>query len=307
MESEISRDRSPKSPKSSLADAIEKVREVHKKAGKAAIGREALASVLGYAGLTGSSLTHIATLRQYGLLDANGSNLSVSPLALRLLHPLNPDQELKARQEAALLPPIFTQLNSESFHIADEGVIANKLIHSGFSAASAKLIARIFKENIAFAKLDGVNNSSSGLEVFENEKNVVQAESLTPNVQKGQSEAVSASIQPELKLPLDSGYVVRFPIGISQDEFDLINGTLQLWKKRIVRHQQDTHPEVPRRIRIEEYTYIPPKAWGEKEIAAFRRMHPQRPDAQWTKQINDPFGGEAFVIDDHFRLIGIEG
>jgi hypothetical protein len=43
--------------------------------------------------------------------------------------------------------------------------------------------------------------------------------------------------QQELKLPLDSGYVVRFPIGISQDEFDLINGTLQLWKKKIVRAQ----------------------------------------------------------------------
>lgn len=238
MEQDFKKERSPKAPKLSLQEAIDKVRRVYQKAGKAAINKGVLAQAIGYSGISGASLTAIATLRQYGLLDASGELLFVSPLSLRLLHPVNPDQETRARREAALLPQVFNQLNSTGFHIADEDVICNHLIQSGFSTDGARTVARVFKENIEFAKLNDTGNVSSGLELFEGDQPEVEQN----QVSKNDEQSVSANFQKQyalppgyLPIPIGDGRIATVPLQISEEDFELFTETLKLWKRKIVR------------------------------------------------------------------------
>src|ERR1700739_4021079 len=84
------RDKSPNCPKMSLSDALDSAKALYDKVGKSRIRREVAAGALGYAGLTGASLTVLGALNQYGLLDQNEAGLiGVSPLAIKILHPVS--------------------------------------------------------------------------------------------------------------------------------------------------------------------------------------------------------------------------
>jgi hypothetical protein len=237
MEQDFKKERSPKAPKLSLEESIERVRRIYQKAGKAAINKEVLVQAIGYSGISGASLTVLATLRQYGLLEANGDLLYVSPLSLRLLHPVNTDQETKARRESALLPQVFFQLNSEGFHIADEDVICNHLIQSGFATDGARVVARIFKENTDFAKLNEQVNNTTGLEVFESDQpKLAQNQAFKIEEPASRSTQTGYAVPAGyLPIPIGDGRVAVVPLQISEEDFELFRATLDLWKKKIVR------------------------------------------------------------------------
>ena len=139
------------------------VKKLHTKAGKAKISPEVAVGALGYNGLNGAALGTLGTLTQYGLIDRErGKSVSVSPLAIKLIHPLNPAQETAAKQESALLPQVFKELVSEGFHKCEEELIANHLIQNGFTPDGARKAASVFKENISIAKLEDCGINTSG-------------------------------------------------------------------------------------------------------------------------------------------------
>ena len=106
--------------------------------------------------MSGSSMTTLATLGQYGLIDRTGGNLSVSSLAVQILHPSSNEQRDKAIKDAASLPKVFQdQLNG--FENCSSEIITNHLIQIGFAPDRAKKVANVYLENRKFAKLDEVN------------------------------------------------------------------------------------------------------------------------------------------------------
>jgi hypothetical protein len=150
------RDRDPNCPKATLADAIEQMKRLYSKAGKAQIAAEVAVTALGYAGMNGAALTSLGTLNQYGLIDRErGSGVSVSPLAIKLIHPLNSEQERESRREAALKPRVFSDILTDGLGECAEDVLANHLIQNGFSPDGAKRAAFVFKANSEFANLGG--------------------------------------------------------------------------------------------------------------------------------------------------------
>jgi len=154
MNDEIKRDRSPNYPKMPLAKAVEIVGTLHNKAGKSQIQQQVAASALGYGGLNGAALTTIGALTGYGLLDRlKGGGISVSPLALKLIHPVNEAQSLAARREAALKPRVYAELFAGGFQHCSEDVLANHLIQQDFTQDGARKAASVFKANVDFAKL----------------------------------------------------------------------------------------------------------------------------------------------------------
>src|SRR4051794_38172819 len=129
MTADLKRDRSPNYPKMSLADAIELTKRLYKQAGKAKISRVAAVGPLGYTGIHGASLTTLGALSAYGLVDVDrGEGVSVSALAVRLIHPVGPAQEAEAKRESALRPKVFAELYSEDYHRCTQEVIANHLV-----------------------------------------------------------------------------------------------------------------------------------------------------------------------------------
>lgn len=152
MSSDIKQDRSPRSPKIPLKEALEYTRKLYGNAGRSIIPREMAAKAMGYGGLNGAALTTLATVSQYGLLEKQGNKVGVSPLALRIFHPSleGPDSAIR---EAALSPSVFQSV-FENHHQLSEPLLANHLVHQGFTMEAAKKVASVYKENAEFAKLD---------------------------------------------------------------------------------------------------------------------------------------------------------
>ncbi len=156
MSEEIKIDRSPRSATLPLEEAIIFAKKVYDNAGKSMIKRDLAFKALGYAGSSGASLSTLATLIQYGLLDKNGSEVAVSNLALRIFHPVEGGSDA-AIKEAALMPPVFKSI-FETHHKLAEPLLVNHLIHQGFTPERAKRVASVYKANSVFAKL---NNSDA--------------------------------------------------------------------------------------------------------------------------------------------------
>jgi len=162
-EIESKRERSRNCPTIPLSAAIELAKKLYGKAGKAKIKAEVAVNALGYAGLNGASLSVIGALSQYGLIEREkGSIVAISQQAIRLMHPLNKEQEAHALEELALNPKVFNELYAEGFNNGTEDLIANHLIQNGFMPDKARKAATVFKANIELANLKGDSINKSG-------------------------------------------------------------------------------------------------------------------------------------------------
>ncbi|MCB1276792.1 hypothetical protein [Prosthecobacter sp.] len=244
MNEDIKKDRSPSSPKLPLDEAIELVRKLHAKVGKASVKQEVAVGPLGYSGINGASLSIIAAITQYGLIDRErGGSLAVSSLALQLLHPTSKQNELNARRVAAKTPRIFAELLAGGFAHCDELVLTNHLIHGGFTPDGARKAAYVFKKNVDFASL--VETGGDEEEMITSP--AFQSPSESPPTVAAELPSVSSKpfVIPvtgrggqltELPIPLEDGVVARVPYPMSEESFDLLIGTLQLWKRKLVAH-----------------------------------------------------------------------
>lgn len=212
----IRRDRSPTSPRASLGQAIQYVEKLHAKAGRASIKPEAALGTMGYSSMNGAAMTMLATLAQYGLIDRErGGNMSVSTLALRILRPVGEDQHREAIKEAALRPGVFAEIFSGGYHDCAEEVLANHLLHNGFSEPAARKAAAIYKENASFAKLDTSSNFEPSIRVdSEPDRSIVALPITQPAAQLPTPKTSIVQIHPEnvvkeYRLPLGDGAEVE--------------------------------------------------------------------------------------------------
>jgi len=55
----------------------------------------------------------------------------------------------------------------------------------------------------------------------------------------------------QLTIPIGDGLLARVPFPMSEDDFDLLIGTLQLWKKNLVRKPTSIPQDVAAAIPVE--------------------------------------------------------
>lgn len=252
MTSEPKRHRSPNVPRFPLEQALEATKALHGKIAKARVKPEVAVGPLGYSGINGAALGALAALNQYGLIDrADDGLVSVSPAAIRMLHPVSDAQLFKDRRDAALKPRVFADLISHGFHKADADVIANHLIHNDFAAEPAKRAATIFKMNLDFAKLDYESIQDADIAPDNADMMPVKQPPVGPFVVKATSpaggqrvgrpaESPAAYAAEALTLPLENGRAVTIP-PMSEDDYNLLIETLKLWKRRIIVPKAEEH------------------------------------------------------------------
>ena len=157
MSDEISKNRSPRSPGIALEDALNLTRKLFDQIRSATVVPETAVKALGYNGMNGTAMTTLATIGQYGLVDRTKGNVTITPLAIKILHPKSVEQQEQGIQEAALTPVVFQELNQD-MHDCAEAVITGHLIQNGFTPDRAKLVASIYVANKVFAKLSEKSN-----------------------------------------------------------------------------------------------------------------------------------------------------
>jgi hypothetical protein len=228
MKEEINKDRSPNYPKHSLQDAIALASKLHGKAGKSKLTLIAAVGALGYSGISGASLTAIGTLTSYGLIERDrGVGITISPLAIKLLHPTDKIQEGFARVEAALFPKVFNELYSDGHRDGNEEILKNHLVQKGFTPDGAAKAAKVYVENFVFANLS--NDGRLQEKVAAKEQQLSDLYGKPPETKKNNVTAYS--------VPLGSTEAtITFSGGeLSAQDFDALADYIQLFKKQFER------------------------------------------------------------------------
>lgn len=164
--------RSPSYPSVSLPRAVALAERIYSSAHRSAIDPETAYELMGFSGKTGASLSALAALKHYGLVEGRGDSLKVTDLAERIFNPLTDDEKLQALQESAQLPEFFAMLNQEfGDKLPAENVIKSIAIRKhGFSQSGAEGVAKSYAETLHYLKGLGVTVSprrSSDSEVSE--------------------------------------------------------------------------------------------------------------------------------------------
>lgn len=241
--------RSPNYPAEPLSDAITDAKKLFDAEKRTVVNPDIAAKSLGYGGLNGRSRTKIASLRKYGLVENVGGGIQISPLAMRILHtPSGHPDYLAAVREAALNPESFREFYETHREASEQSIQSELILKKGFSPEGAKTFASSFRETIIFAKLDQVAYSPStdaDKSKANTDKNPQDQRDVPPLVASKANMNTAAAIQPgELPVPIADGLVARVPFPMSEDDFELLIGTLQLWKKKLIKKAFPIPPQV---------------------------------------------------------------
>src|SRR6266567_1703467 len=270
MSTEIKRDRSPNYPKLPLEQSVDLVRRLYKEIGKTKVRAQVAIGPLGYTGLNGASLTTLGALTAYGLIGRErGESVSVSPLAIRLIHPMNHAQGLESRREAAISPKIFSELFSGGYHAMAEDVLSNHLVQNGFTPDGAKKASSVFKANVLFAKLDepgiivqkhddrpdatsevaGMKSSASPAPLHSVLIDMIKRGEIWPGKANGQAEIPEKQVLAQYSVPLGSNEATLIITGqsLSTEHFDALGEYVELFKKQFQRRigSTQTVPPIP--------------------------------------------------------------
>lgn len=151
------KERSPNYPALSLEAAVQAIRKVYEKERRTSVATDVVGKALGHPNLSGSALTKIGALRQYGLLEnVERGKVRVSDDALTVLLRKADDPEyLKALQQVALTPPLFADLFKDYASASDDALKYHLVKERNFSEEGADKVIKAFRHTLAFAKLTG--------------------------------------------------------------------------------------------------------------------------------------------------------
>jgi len=151
----VARERSPNYPAYGLPMALQFVRLVWNEEKRTPVDMEVLAKALGSMSVSGPVRSKVAAMRQYGLLVSAGDGLKVSDRAITLLlqRPDQADYD-QAVKDAALSPPLFSDLWAERPDASEAALNFHLVKNLKFSVDGAKRVIKAYKETLAFAKLE---------------------------------------------------------------------------------------------------------------------------------------------------------
>ncbi|MGB0909405.1 MAG: hypothetical protein ACPGYT_03510 [Nitrospirales bacterium] len=171
--------RSPNYPSLSLTEAIGCARILWDKEKRTVISPEVAVKALGYKSLSGVSRTKLASLRKYGLIEDSRGGITLSDLAIKILHSTDAsDDYMSALQEASLMPELFRELQQTHGESSDESLKAHLMIERRFSEEGARLFTKSFRDTMTLAFPEGMGYFNHGT-IIETDKEPENISSMT--------------------------------------------------------------------------------------------------------------------------------
>jgi hypothetical protein len=245
--------RSPAYPFFGLGEAIKKARDLWDAQRNGEGHLDSVVHALGYNGRNGASLRAIAALNHFGLTEESGSKdnrrIRLTDLAQDIIHlPDEDEKKVSSLKKAALMPTIH-QVLWERYQstLPSDATIKSFLIRDKSYNESATLdVIKNYRESFDIAKLGDLIelNPSAPKDVNEVKPPIPETSSITTATVPQRSHSSidqaetplsrAAPISQELPILVDHGQVARIPFPMSEEAFDLLIGTLNLWKKKLV-------------------------------------------------------------------------
>jgi hypothetical protein len=233
----MTNERSPRFPSHSLPDALVHAEKLYASVGRSAVNAEISVTAIGYQGINGASRTALAVLAYYGLTQREGDKHRISDLALRLIRPLNPADQLEAGRIAVEKPVVFSDIAKNHADCA-EPALASILLHAGFTDDGARKAARVYKENVAFIKS---LEQDAGHEPQATDSPAADAasEPSGANPRLPLQTASTAKMLAQYQIPLGANQVQLIFTGdeLTPEDFDALADFVEIIKKQFVRKQ----------------------------------------------------------------------
>ncbi len=246
------RQRSPAYPLFDLEAAVGKARMLYTAQGKHDGHLHTVMRSIGYDRPTGLAQRAVAALDQFGLVEQTGEKdtrrVKLTELARDVLElPASDPRHPAALKTAALSPKIYAHLwerYGPGALPSDDVMRSHLLRDKEFNGDAADSVLETFRATVLFAKLDKLDGVQDGT-TLKQDPAVKQEFVLNPGPEK-KTDPPAANPQtiplmvptlPSQELPvlIGPGMIARIPFPMNEDDFDLLIGTLNLWKKRLVK------------------------------------------------------------------------
>jgi len=136
-------ERSPNFPSMSLGEAIDAVRLIYQREGRAKMPRLSAVKPLGYSSINGRSLSVLGALRAYGLLEGRGDDVKISDDAITILNaPQDTDERRDALARAFEAPASFALLRAKGD--ASPDTLRWHLIKANFRDDAADKLLKVY-------------------------------------------------------------------------------------------------------------------------------------------------------------------
>lgn len=201
--------RSGRYPGVALEDALAATEKLYKEEKHAPMDNATAAVHMGYKSLSGPARVMIGALRQYGLIArVSDGRFKLSKLAIEALHGTDA-QKAAARKQAALNPPLFSELSQQHTGASEENIRSYLITQRGFIDRGARIAARAFRDTLQFAKVtdSGYDASTNG---SDNEINAAESEDRSMDQSPAKSNATNTTIPPQ-------SWVLSVPRGVSAE------------------------------------------------------------------------------------------
>ncbi|MCB1237897.1 MAG: hypothetical protein KDM91_22720 [Verrucomicrobiae bacterium] len=249
------KERSPKFPFIPLSEAVAALRKID---GAIRSGqpftRPTLLEALGFASEHGGAVKTIAALRGYHLIAGKGPEqpgLRITDLGRRLLDAGAEvaGDRLSDFRRAALWPPMFRRIWRRARHLTEDELV-DLLRLRGFTDTGAARAASVYMANSAYARLEELNIEPDFPDKprrrdEKDDEPRPRDRKLRERVEAAMRRAGQAPGSPPppprpgpppnaLSLPLSTGRAT-VPLGITEEEFQVLMQTLRLWKPKLVK------------------------------------------------------------------------
>ena len=245
------RHRSPNYPAVSLPDAVERVKALVDKDGKAGTPMEAAAKHIGFSGAHGTARTVLSALKKFGLTSDQRGRVVPTQLAVDIINfPPDSSRNKAARQTAALSPLIYKQLVDQYAEMGNvpspESLKPELIADMGFNPKAVDAFIRDFFSSLEYAGiLEGNRLSLSGdlagywpaepeiASVTRPSRAVVPSEQ---NWSPALASTTPGNSMRELTLPLMDNAVafVKVPTNLTEENYDYLLQQISMMRKGLV-------------------------------------------------------------------------
>jgi hypothetical protein len=245
------RARSPAYPVISLRQALESARKVWDAQRKADAHID---STLGAMGLAkhGASLRLIAALGHYGLIEETGSGESrrirLSALAQDLLLLEEQDPRRKTSLEiAALYPAIHAALWERYGKVLppDSSLKSFLIRDKGYNEEAVEKVISNYKDSFELANLDkheDANAATKHVDPMTTATSEAPKKNPPPGIQVPGGGFGISPAQSELPILIGDNRQAKIPFPMTQEDYDLLIATLEVWKKRLIKPAEEQNP-----------------------------------------------------------------
>jgi hypothetical protein len=236
----MARGRSPNYPQLNIREAVDRAKRVYEKEHLHVAPKEVILADLGYKGPSGASLTVLASLRRYGLIEPVGDGLRVTNDAVTLIE-LNATEATyrETLRRLAFAPELFNELLQEfSQTLPSEATLRHKLIQKGFLPEAADEAIRIYRENIEIVGFEAGEYSKavSGVSEASEASPIMRADPAGGGLVLRPSALMATTGQDVYTLPGRSGaLILQWPDNMTSDDLPDIELWLDMAKRKLRR------------------------------------------------------------------------